>query len=113
MDAWSEMMLFPRRPRNPSHSTLIGASGIGDMNQWSGGYVIDIEYVEAFFPQQSPQSMALALTLNGLEPPDFSGAFSYCELGCGRGLTSLILAAANPDAEFHAVDFNPAHIARA
>lgn len=35
------------------------------------------------------------------------------ELGYGRRLTALMLAAVNPHARFYAVDFNPAHIAEA
>lgn len=82
------------------------------MQHWGEGYVTDIQYVDEFNPEQSPQNIALAATLRGFEPPDLSGKFTYCELGCGKGLTSLILAAANPNAEFHAIDFNPAYIAR-
>ncbi len=82
------------------------------MRHWGEGYVTDIQYVDEFNPEQSPQNIALAATLRGFEPPDLSGKFTYCELGCGKGLTSLILAAANPNAEFHAIDFNPAYIAR-
>ena len=80
---------------------------------WGEGYVTDIQYVDEFNPEQSPQNIALAAILRGFEPRDLSGEFSYCELGCGKGLTSLILAAANPKAECHAIDFNPSYIARA
>jgi SAM-dependent methyltransferase len=80
---------------------------------WSGGYVTDIEYSEGFYPAQSPAHLALAVSLNGIEPPALDEHFTYCELGCGRGQTSLILAAVNPRAEFHAIDFHPAHIAAA
>ncbi|HEY4265507.1 MAG TPA: class I SAM-dependent methyltransferase [Micropepsaceae bacterium] len=83
------------------------------MPDWSSGYVTDVEYTEASYSAQAPQQLALTAIVNGFEPPDVSRGFSYCELGCGKGLTSLILAAANPDAVFHAVDFNPAHIAHA
>jgi SAM-dependent methyltransferase len=83
------------------------------MKHWGDGYVTDIQYVDEFNPEQSPQNIALAATLRGFEPPDLSGQFAYCELGCGKGLTSLIFAAANPNAEFHAIDFNPSYIARA
>jgi hypothetical protein len=37
----------------------------------------------------------------------------YCELGCGRGYGTVLLAAANPDIEFVGVDFNPAHVGEA
>ena len=81
------------------------------MQDWGSGYVTDLAYTEGFYPAQSPQRLALAAIVNGTEPPDVDRAFSYCELGSGRGLTTLILTAANPEAEFHGVDFNPAHIA--
>lgn len=80
---------------------------------WGSGYVTDIPYEEGFYPAQAPQRLALTAVLNGFEAPGLSRGFSYCELGCGKGVTSTILAAANPKAEFHAVDFNPAHIAHA
>lgn len=80
---------------------------------WGSGYVTDIPYSEGFYPAQAPQRLTLTAVLNGFEAPDISRGFAYCELGCGKGLTSTILAAANPNAEFHAVDFNPAHIAHA
>jgi len=83
------------------------------MAQWGSGYVTDILYMEGFYASQSPQHLALTSIINGFEPPILSQGFSYCELGCGRGFTSLILAAANPESSFHAVDFNPAHIAHA
>src|SRR2546430_5556308 len=83
------------------------------MEDWGSGYVTDIPYSEGFYDSQAPHRLALTTILNGFEAPDLSRGFSYCELGCGKGLTSLVLAASNPTAEFHAVDFNPAHIAHA
>jgi SAM-dependent methyltransferase len=83
------------------------------MQSWGDGYVTDVEYSDGFYPAQAPAHMTLAATINGLETPDAEGGFTYCELGCGRGDTSLILAALNPTAEFHALDFNPSHIAHA
>jgi len=81
------------------------------MEEWGGGYVTDIEYVDGFYVDQSPRWMTLTATLNGVHAPDFSGRFAYCELGCGRGVTSSILAAVHPQGQFHAIDFHPAHIA--
>ncbi len=85
----------------------------GQMQGWGSGYVTDVPYMDGFYSAQSPHHLALAATINGFEPAELDGGFSYCELGCGRGLTSLILAAVNPESEFHAVDFQPAHIAHA
>ena len=83
------------------------------MQAWGGGYITDVEYEAGFFAGQAPRQMALAAAMNGIEAPDFSDGFAYCELGCGRGVTSLALAAMHPKAEFHAVDFNPSHVAHA
>jgi SAM-dependent methyltransferase len=83
------------------------------MSDWGKGYVTDIEYSDGFYGVQAPAHLELVGIINGIEAPSLDGPFAYCELGCGRGQTSLVLAAINPEAEFHAVDFNPAHIAHA
>jgi len=83
------------------------------MQSWGDGYITDIEYADGFYPAQGPRQMGLAALMRGLETPDFDRPFAYCELGCGRGRTSLVFAALHPHGEFHAVDFHPAHIAQA
>ncbi len=83
------------------------------MSSWDAGYISDIEYVPGFYKQQAPVYINFACMLNGYEPVPLDRGFSYCELGCGQGLTALALAAANPQGDFHAMDFNPAHIVRA
>lgn len=80
---------------------------------WTGGYTSDIEYTTAFFADQAPSHLNVVCALNGYEPPTLSNSFVYCELGCGRGLTANVLAAANPQATFYAADFKPSHIAEA
>jgi SAM-dependent methyltransferase len=83
------------------------------MEDWTGGYTADIEYRASYFEEQAPQRLNLAALINGWEPLSLSGPFSYCELGCGQGTTVNLLAATHPKGRFVAVDFNPAHIARA
>ena len=83
------------------------------MDSWSNGYVSDIEYLPGFYVEQTPGHLLLSCLLNGFEPPFSGDRFTYCELGCGQGNTANIIAAANPNATVVAVDFNPAHIARA
>lgn len=83
------------------------------MDDWGAGYVTDIAYSDGFYAAQAPRHIALTAVFNGHVPPDFESGFTYCELGCGRGSTSLVLAATYPEATFHAIDFNPAHIAHA
>ena len=83
------------------------------MNDWTQGYVSDIEYLPGFYVEQTPAHLDAACLLRGVEPPVEDGApFAYCELGCGVGETALTVAAANPQAEVWGFDFNPAHIAR-
>jgi SAM-dependent methyltransferase len=83
------------------------------MSAWGEGYVTDIQYSDGFYAAQAPAYMALAAEFNGFEALALGDHFTYCELGCGRGKTSLVLAAIHADAEFHAIDFNPAHVAHA
>lgn len=83
------------------------------MAEWSSGYVADIEYGPGLYRQQAPAHLDLVCLLNGLEPPSAGPDFAWCELGCGQGVTANVVAAANPHATVHAVDFLPAHIAGA
>ncbi|HEV7250347.1 MAG TPA: class I SAM-dependent methyltransferase [Shinella sp.] len=83
------------------------------MNDWTHGYVSDIEYLPGFYAEQTPAHLDVACLLRGVEPPVEEGApFAYCELGCGVGETALTIAAANPQSSVWGFDFNPAHIAR-
>ncbi|MDB5407386.1 MAG: methylase [Rhodospirillales bacterium] len=83
------------------------------MSDWTEGYVGDLEYPGMFYAAQAPVHLNLACIIAGFEPVSLDGAFSYCELGCGQGVTTNLLAAANPNGRFYAVDFHPSHIARA
>ena len=83
------------------------------MSDWSSGYVSDVEYVGSFYGDLAPSQIDFICLMNGVAPPTTGGRYTYCELGCGIGLTTTLLAATNPDGEFYGVDFNPAHIARA
>ena len=83
------------------------------MSEWSAGYVSDVEYVGSFYGDLAPPQIDFACLINGALPPTTDGKFSYCELGCGAGLSTTVLAATHPEAEFYGIDFNPAHIARA
>jgi len=81
---------------------------------WDRGYVADVEYNSGFYPDLAPAHLDLVCLLNSVEPPDrpARGA-TYAELGSGQSLTTAVLAAANPQDHFVAVDFHPTHVARA
>ncbi|MEO8524420.1 MAG: class I SAM-dependent methyltransferase [Caldimonas sp.] len=84
------------------------------MGAWQDGYVIDIPYVAGFHRELAPGYLHLLGVLMGVRPPAVADTeFAYCELGCGRGLGPLLLAAANPHGRFHGYDFNAAQIGQA
>jgi SAM-dependent methyltransferase len=83
------------------------------LSEAAAGYLTDVEYTGEFFPHLAPARLAYIAAINGYRPPSLDGRFAWCELGCGQGISSLALAATHPAGEFHACDFNPAHIARA
>jgi SAM-dependent methyltransferase len=78
---------------------------------WGDGYVTDLTYTHHFFPELAPLHLSFAAFSNGRAAPDASRPFNWLELGCGSGLTATVFAATYPHGEFHAVDFNPEHIA--
>lgn len=83
------------------------------MADWTGGYVVDLEYTRGFYRDMTPAWMATAAALAGQAAPDPGRPYTFCELACGHGISTLILAAANPHAQFWATDLNPTHIAGA
>jgi len=80
------------------------------MNDWSAGYVTDIPYTYGVYRELFPAVLSFAALVGGFAAPDPNGPLTYCELGCGQGYSSNIVAAANPNVEVYANDFNPAHI---
>ncbi|MBU4613120.1 class I SAM-dependent methyltransferase [Achromobacter sp. GG226] len=80
---------------------------------WNDGYVADIGYTHGFYRELSPSMLAFATRERGLAAPSPDAPLTYCELGCGQGVTANLLAAANPQLQVYANDFNPAHIAGA
>lgn len=83
------------------------------MQAWMEGYESDIEYTAGYFREQEPGFLNLCALTHKVEPLNLEKGFTYCELGCGQGMTALIMAANYPHGKFYAIDFNPSHIARA
>jgi SAM-dependent methyltransferase len=52
-------------------------------------------------------------TLCAVRPPAAHDRLRWCDLGCGNGFTAAIVAATHPDADVHAVDAMPEHVANA
>lgn len=82
-------------------------------NDWSDGYITDIEYTYGFYRELTPNYLAFAMAEANAQPIAFNAPLQYCELGCGQGLSTNLLAAANPHITFYANDFNPKHIVEA
>jgi SAM-dependent methyltransferase len=77
--------------------------------KWTAGYNNSVAYTNGYFQEQSPSFLNACLAMQRVTPPSGT-TFTYCELGSGQGLTSLILAATHPEGEFYACDFNPVHV---
>jgi len=74
----------------------------------------DIRYVAAFDANASPARLHLALALadTAWEPAD-RDRLTVLDIGCGRGLTPCLLAAANPGWDVIGLDLQPVHVAEA
>ena len=83
------------------------------MVQWSDGYVTSIDYTWDFIQVSRPSPKISVSCSKALIRSPIGEGFSYCELGCGHGFSTTLLAAANPKGSFWGVDYNPAHIAGA
>lgn len=87
------------------------------MASWSAGYVLDIQYTPGFYRELAPSFLRFVAQSNSIHAPDIGGeggmGASYCELGCGQGFGTALLAAANPNTRFWGFDFNPGQIANA
>ena len=80
------------------------------MTDWTSGYVADIDYTHDFFRELAPTHLGFCALSQGHDHGLNRPGMTYCELGCGQGFSANLLAAANPHVEFHAMDFNPAHM---
>jgi SAM-dependent methyltransferase len=74
-------------------------------------YVTDVPYARRFVRELSPPWLDVTALICGFQPPARDSAFAWCELGCGHGVTPALLAAADPESQFHGIDLMPEHIA--
>ena len=81
------------------------------MSAYVDGYQVRIPYSQTSQPELSPAWIDHVALHAGLAPPrDKPGApFTYCDLGCGQGLTPTLLAAAVPSGRFFGLDAMAAH----
>lgn len=83
------------------------------MAHWTSGYVEDLPYMSGFYRHLTPTMLGFSALVHRRRYEAEAPHLTYCELGCGQGFTANLLAAANPRMDFHAMDFNPGHIANA
>ena len=82
------------------------------MNGDIGGYVADLPYLRDFKPMLAPAWLDHVALVCGVEPPA-RDSFAWCDLGCGQGVTAVILAATHPHGTFDGIDAMPMHIEHA
>lgn len=74
------------------------------------GYIRSTRYIDRYYGEFNPWMLRYIAALHGFAAPDFNRGFTFCDLGCGSGMTPLVLAASNPTSQFWGVDFNAEHI---
>jgi SAM-dependent methyltransferase len=83
------------------------------MSTWTSGYIADLDYTYGFYRELTPELLRFVALVKGIGGIAPGSPQRYCELGCGQGFSANLIAAANPQWEVYATDFNPAHIAGA
>lgn len=78
-----------------------------NMNDWTAGYVADIDYTFGYYRELNPLRVRLAFLNAGLRCPKTAVS---CELGFGQGVSANIHAATTTH-EWYGTDFNPAQAA--
>lgn len=73
-------------------------------------YGIDNPYLHGFIRELAPAWLDHVALVSGIAPPARENGFSWCDLGCGQGVTATILAGTNPLGRFCGIDAMPKHI---
>jgi SAM-dependent methyltransferase len=76
----------------------------------SSVYVSDVRYARNFIRETAPAWLDHVALVSGFEPPAPDRSFTWCDLGCGAGVTAAILAATHPPGSFHGIDAMPIHM---
>ena len=71
----------------------------------------DVRYVSALQPEASPARLRYALAVADTHwAPEDPDRLTVLDIGCGRGVTATMLAAANPGWDVIGLDLQPAHV---
>lgn len=104
---------MPRKGRQPPRSSTRTAKAPVAAPQPSPpgtNLAAETAYISRFFVTQCPTTLGYVARLRGLAAPRPTDPFTYCDLGCGAGLTVNVLAAAMPQARFYGIDLSLGHI---
>lgn len=77
------------------------------------GYNVSTGYTSYFFREMAPDWLDFCARAHGFDAQRAGPNYRYLDLGCGQGFHLCVLAAANPEARFVGIDFQPEHIAHA
>lgn len=80
------------------------------MEFFGSGYVSDVQYVRTFIRETAPAWLDHVALVSGFQPPNRDPSFTWCDLGCGAGVTPAVLAATHPTGSFHGIDAMPIHM---
>ena len=80
---------------------------------WSGGYSAEGAYLPTYLSAQAPAEMEVVCALAGVHFSPPREGLTILDLGCGRGVGVLALAAANPSWTAIGIDYMPAHVGEA
>jgi ubiquinone/menaquinone biosynthesis C-methylase UbiE len=101
---------MPRNRRPSRRRANQAPAAARDHPRPSPNLAADTAYISRFFITQCPTTLSYVAAMRGIRAPRPTEPFTYCDLGCGAGLTVNVAAAAMPQARFYGVDLNPAHI---
>jgi SAM-dependent methyltransferase len=76
----------------------------------SSVYVSDVRHARNFIRETAPAWLDHVALVSGFQSPDRDRSFTWCDLGCGAGVTAAILSATHPCGSFHGIDAMPIHM---
>src|SRR5262245_17240386 len=76
-------------------------------------YAVDIPYAFVFTRELAPAWLDHVALSAGFQAPVRERGFTWCDLGCGQGISAALFAATHPAGQFYGIDAMPAHIEHA
>jgi SAM-dependent methyltransferase len=91
------------------------------LSDWTHGYRTDLEYTFGVYTFLNPDLLLLRAVMSGVKPSasilsggaEDTRGLVYCDLGCGQGMTTNLMAARDPGGTYFGIDYNAAMIANA